>query len=421
MTYITRNMTNCHNDDNPVPQLFGITLNDCVLECGLRKHCVALIYHHQTSSCLLFRTRTGLLNTKTEKCEYILKSDITIHKTPCNEECHKEKTCDIVTRTCKTKECIFPNPVNAKVLGNRVSVGSKLRYKCNKGTNEVNNIFTGTCLENGTWSYVATCKLQVKPNDTETDSTPVLSKPTEKPNHTETDTTPVLSKPTEKPNHAETDSTPVHSSVTNDSYCDASYVQGNRETGVYTYIIPSGKQLTLRCDMSSDTGGWIVIQRRVNASDFFKTWEEYKTGFGDLNGNFWLGNENIWTLTKTGTWNIRFDLRHENESVFAVYSSFSIGNETTNYTLHVGKYIDGNVTDSFSSHNGSTFATKDRDDKCTLNSQGAWWYISFHRCHMSNLNGLYGSTSFGRGIIWYSWKGFQTSLTGTLMKIQRVD
>ena len=36
-----------------------------------------------------------------------------------------------------------------------------------------------------------------------------------------------------------------------------------------------------------------VLQRRMNGKvDFYRTWETYKHGFGNLNEEFWLGNYN---------------------------------------------------------------------------------------------------------------------------------
>ncbi|XP_060575485.1 ficolin-1-like [Ruditapes philippinarum] len=60
----------------------------------------------------------------------------------------------------------------------------------------------------------------------------------------------------------------------------------------------SEKPLSVYCDMDTDDGGWTVFQRRQDGSvDFFRDWEEYKTGFGDLNGEFWLGNKYLNLLT----------------------------------------------------------------------------------------------------------------------------
>jgi hypothetical protein len=42
------------------------------------------------------------------------------------------------------------------------------------------------------------------------------------------------------------------------------------------------------CDMRS--GGWTLIMRRFNGDEnFFLNWNEYKTGFGNLSSEFWLG------------------------------------------------------------------------------------------------------------------------------------
>ena len=55
-----------------------------------------------------------------------------------------------------------------------------------------------------------------------------------------------------------------------------------------------------RCDMTSDGGKWMVIQHRINGSvDFYLNWTDYVNGFGDLEGEFWYGLENIHHLHHT--------------------------------------------------------------------------------------------------------------------------
>lgn len=171
--------------------------------------------------------------------------------------------------------------------------------------------------------------------------------------------------------------------------------------------------------MSKDTGGWIVI----HAGDFYKTWKEYKDGFGNLTGNFWIGNDNIWRLTSQGNWKLRVDLISDNEHGYAEYSSFAIGDEQSNYILSVSGFT-GNIGDSLHlKHNGKPFSTKDRDndgdnkESCAQRYVGAWWY---NKCHTSNLNGKYNNSNYGKGLNWHSWKGYHVSMTTSEMKIKQI-
>ena len=93
--------------------------------------------------------------------------------------------------------------------------------------------------------------------------------------------------------------------------------------------------------MDSTPGrGWTVFQRRVDGSvDFDRNWVDYKNGFGNLSGEFWLGLDKIHRLSATGQNVLRVDLESfENETAYAVYESFSVGNERLVYILNVGNY-----------------------------------------------------------------------------------
>jgi hypothetical protein len=96
--------------------------------------------------------------------------------------------------------------------------------------------------------------------------------------------------------------------------------------------------------MQTNGGGWTVFQRRQDASvDFYRGWQEYKDGFGDLNGNFWIGLEKIHRLTKSGQNILRVDLTDfTNDTAYAQYGNFVLDSESEFYKLKVdtfsGKY-----------------------------------------------------------------------------------
>ncbi|XP_042794267.1 tenascin-X isoform X2 [Panthera leo] len=187
------------------------------------------------------------------------------------------------------------------------------------------------------------------------------------------------------------------------------FLNGNRE-----------RPLNVFCDMETDGGGWLVFQRRMDGqTDFWRDWEDYAHGFGNISGEFWLGNEALHSLTKAGDYSMRVDLRAGDEAVFAQYDSFRVDSAPEYYRLHLEGYH-GTAGDSMSYHSGSVFSARDRDPNnllisCAVSYRGAWWY---RNCHYANLNGLYGSTVDHQGVSWYYWKGFEFSVPFTEMKLR---
>ena len=96
------------------------------------------------------------------------------------------------------------------------------------------------------------------------------------------------------------------------------------------------------CDQKTAGGGWTVFQRRQDGSvDFFRGWNDYKQGFGNLNGEFWLGLDKIHRLTVSGGYKLRVDLEdHQGKTVFAEYKSFAGTGEKAKYRLSLGSYSD---------------------------------------------------------------------------------
>ncbi|XP_049549505.1 tenascin-X isoform X3 [Orcinus orca] len=187
------------------------------------------------------------------------------------------------------------------------------------------------------------------------------------------------------------------------------FLNGNRE-----------RPLNVFCDMETDGGGWLVFQRRMDGkTDFWRDWEDYARGFGNISEEFWLGNDALHSLTKAGDYSLRVDLRDGDEAVFAQYDSFQVDSADEYYRLHLEGYH-GTAGDSMSYHSGSVFSARDRDPNnllisCAVSYRGAWWYKN---CHYANLNGLYGSTVDHQGVSWYYWKGFDFSVPFTEMKLR---
>ena len=72
--------------------------------------------------------------------------------------------------------------------------------------------------------------------------------------------------------------------------------------------------------------------------DFYQRWDAYKTGFGNLTGEFWLGNDNIHLLSKAHDQKLKIELTYNGEVQFADYSVFWIENEAKNYKLTVSGF-----------------------------------------------------------------------------------
>ena len=203
----------------------------------------------------------------------------------------------------------------------------------------------------------------------------------------------------------------------------ASY--GDYPPGLYEVML-SNELHNVYCD-----GEWTVFQRRFDGSvDFYRGWEDYQQGFGNLltDGEFWLGLDKLHQITQSGTWVLRVDLEDFNgDTAYALYDSFHIGDAASNYRLSISSYS-GTAGDSMAgsySLNNVQFSTEDRDNdvsgiNCADFRQGAWWYRD---CTHSNLNGRYlgQSDNSGTGMEWYHWKNSWQSLKKSEMKIRRVQ
>ncbi|XP_020604899.1 ryncolin-1-like isoform X1 [Orbicella faveolata] len=209
--------------------------------------------------------------------------------------------------------------------------------------------------------------------------------------------------------------------------CADVFKAGETISGVYTINPDNGDSFDVYCDQKTTGGGWTVIQKRLDGSvDFYRGWADYKRGFGNLNGEFWLGLDKMHGLTKEGRNRIRFDLEDiEGNTAYAEYDMIAVASERAKYQLSLGAYT-GTAGDSFGYQRGAPFSTKDQDNDpdarhCAVTFKGGWWYST---CRHSNLNGLYHHgthKSRADGINWYHWKGDYYSAKRSEIKIRPAD
>uniref|UniRef100_A0A1I7URR6 Fibrinogen C-terminal domain-containing protein n=1 Tax=Caenorhabditis tropicalis TaxID=1561998 RepID=A0A1I7URR6_9PELO len=170
------------------------------------------------------------------------------------------------------------------------------------------------------------------------------------------------------------------------------------------------------CDMETTTGGWTVIQRRIDGEGSFHrgTMKDYEEGFGDLQGSHWLGLNQLYHLAPTGSPPAILRIEIQGETCDLTCSKrfantwvgewkVNIGPKEDGYKLIVtGKGV-GNLTfdglDPFASGNGKRFTTVDGDLDENLFMNCAqfrmvgkpWWHPK--ACSDVGLNGYHQTTA----------------------------
>lgn len=145
-------------------------------------------------------------------------------------------------------------------------------------------------------------------------------------------------------------------------------------------IAPQFEPIGVLCDQDVRDGGWIVIAYRFDGSlDFHRSWSDYKTGFGVLNSEFFIGLDTLYLLTNYDDYELYIQMRNQNEERFALYDEFAIGSEAEMYRLYrLGAYV-GDAGDSLRPHQGKKFTTRDQDNddngrNCAREFTGGWWF-----------------------------------------------
>ncbi|KAJ3664156.1 hypothetical protein Zmor_008347 [Zophobas morio] len=207
---------------------------------------------------------------------------------------------------------------------------------------------------------------------------------------------------------------------------------GQNSSGVYT-IQPDFAPVPFLvfCDMDTMGGGWAYFLNRFDGGqDFYLGWDEYKSGFGNLAGEFWLGLDRLHYLTGYEVNELLVELEDwDAQKVYARYDAFSVGDEDEEYILKLLGDYKGNAGDSLVYHAGMKFTTKDKDNdrynagNCGSYRGGGWWY---KQCTDSHLTGKYlkGNTSPKdeyKVMYWDEFRGSDYSLKTARMMVRPLN
>ncbi|KAJ8033426.1 Fibrinogen-like protein A [Holothuria leucospilota] len=142
-------------------------------------------------------------------------------------------------------------------------------------------------------------------------------------------------------------------------------------SGVYL-IKPDGypEPFEVYCDNVMDSGGWTVIHRLHDGSLLSnRNWAEYKSGFGFLSQEFWIGNDKLSYLTNQETYELRIDYESADDvSFYVTYNRFRISDEySENKLTSVSEYsgTEDNITMFLCPSEGNVFISPDCSRRCS--------------------------------------------------------
>ena len=167
------------------------------------------------------------------------------------------------------------------------------------------------------------------------------------------------------------------------------------------------------CDTTTGGGGWIIFNRRLASfAGFERNWEVYKSGFGDLNGDFWMWLDRlVYLCPLEKPCQVRAEWIYNGDTFFVEYNTFSVADESDNYRM-VGPTTAGRTGaqwDKLSINNGVPFSTFDNDNDgisgghCASWGEAGFWYKSDGNCCNNNHYDISGKWSvIGRGDIHFN-------------------
>ncbi|XP_041374123.1 angiopoietin-4-like [Gigantopelta aegis] len=138
----------------------------------------------------------------------------------------------------------------------------------------------------------------------------------------------------------------------------------------------------------------IIQHQRYGNVSFVRSWAEYKSGFGQILGDHWLGNDHVFHVTNSRPQELAMTLQATNSPLtlarYHVYENFRISDESDQYRLNfTSERSINNLGDCLTSLKNAPFSTIDVNnaDTCASDFNAGWWFAT-DTCSACNLNGF---------------------------------
>ncbi|XP_022220855.2 ficolin-1-like [Drosophila obscura] len=184
--------------------------------------------------------------------------------------------------------------------------------------------------------------------------------------------------------------------------------------GIHNITVGNLEPFEVFCDAKIAGPGWTVIARRTNGElNFYRRWDEFRRGFGDIRGEFFIGLEKLHAITKSQTQELYVHLEDfEGNQRYTKYNEFHIESENDAFRMSKLGSSTGDAGDSMYKCRAQKFTAYDWDNdqwkkgNCAHDRMSAWWHNS---CGDSALFGLYMRGNMPgmkwKGMMWETFRG----------------
>ncbi|XP_017152675.1 ficolin-1-like [Drosophila miranda] len=151
---------------------------------------------------------------------------------------------------------------------------------------------------------------------------------------------------------------------------------------IHVIHVPGLQPFAVPCDSQMAGPGWTVVMRKIDCctDSFSKNWTEYKQGFGEINGTFFIGLEKLHLMTKASPQKLYLYAKENGKEFFGKWFDFRLGNEDEGFNLKSISHLNGTIYDYFQGQVNVTFSTYDRENyveeyyRPAYVNHGGWWY-----------------------------------------------